>query len=378
MAALSSPLYSATISRSDRSSIASCSGSLISCNYKARVPEGAVPPGRCGSQQRPGRWMERARQPNMQLASGLQSSNQAPEIRRQRAVTTTAASNVQEGLTEAANSEALTRPAGVDAMQLTYLEGNSWHFEVAGIGILVDPIIGMALDFSVPWLYSATKIETKDLTLDDLPPYEVLLITQGFDDHCHLNTLRPLFQKRPDLPVIASPNAEGMLQGLFPNVTYLEPGETTDFTGSNGEVLTVKATAGPVLGPPWQRPENGYVVRSQSTNGSLYLEPHCVYKPDVAAEAPVQVVITPVVKQQLPAFTLVSGQEDAAVLAKLLQAQYVVSMANAELNATGPLSVLVQPVGTAQSFQKILSEKLPSAKFLEPKPGFPLPIPPPN
>lgn len=28
---------------------------------------------------------------------------------------------------------------------------------------------------------------------------------------------------------------------------------------SDGSQVKVKATAGPVLGPPWQRPENGYV-----------------------------------------------------------------------------------------------------------------------
>lgn len=36
-----------------------------------------------------------------------------------------------------------------------------------------------------------------------------------------------------------------------------------------------------------------------------------------------EIVITPVIKQLLPYFLLVSGQEDAVRLAKLLQAKYV-------------------------------------------------------
>lgn len=38
---------------------------------------------------------------------------------------------------------------------------------------------------------------------------------------------------------------------------YLEPGQSYVSEGSNGSKVKVQATAGPVLGPPWQRPENG-------------------------------------------------------------------------------------------------------------------------
>lgn len=41
-------------------------------------------------------------------------------------------------------------------------------------------------------------------------------------------------------------------------VTYLEAGESLELLGRNGAKLSIQATAGPVLGPPWQRPENGY------------------------------------------------------------------------------------------------------------------------
>lgn len=53
----------------------------------------------------------------------------------------------------------------------------------------------------------------------------------------------------------------------------------------------------------------------------MYLEPHCVFSGDLSAEGPVDVVVTPVVKQELPAFTLVSGQEDAVEVAKQLKAK---------------------------------------------------------
>lgn len=40
-------------------------------------------------------------------------------------------------------------------------------------------------------------------------------------------------------------------------VTYLEPGQASEIEGKNGSKARVQATVGPILGPPWQRPENG-------------------------------------------------------------------------------------------------------------------------
>ncbi|KAG9136062.1 hypothetical protein Leryth_026779 [Lithospermum erythrorhizon] len=147
--------------------------------------------------------------------------------------------------------------SGTDMFRLTYLEGNSWLWEVGGLKLLVDPILVGNLDFGIPWLYDAAKKFLKDFQLDDLPDVDCLLITQSLDDHCHLKTLNPLSQKFPNLRVIATPNAKPLLDPLFSNVTYLEPGEETNIEASNSLPVKVRATAGPVLGPPWQRPENG-------------------------------------------------------------------------------------------------------------------------
>lgn len=143
-------------------------------------------------------------------------------------------------------------------------------------------------------------------------------------------------------------------------VVYLEPGQSFNMAASNGSQVNVKATAGPVLGPPWQRPENGYahtpscefhirlrffcmtssvecwqidflcikfycryLVTSPQGQLTLYLEPHCVYDKTFLEKERADIVITPVIKQLLPSFTLVSGQEDAVQLAKTLCAKYV-------------------------------------------------------
>ncbi|PKU85963.1 hypothetical protein MA16_Dca001794 [Dendrobium catenatum] len=261
-----------------------------------------------------------------------------------------------------------------DAFELTYLEGNSWLWNTDGVNVLVDPILVGNLDFGVPWLYDAAKKVLTTFRLENLPAVDCLLITQSLDDHCHVKTLRPLSEKHPNLPVFSTPNAESILRSLFRNVTYLEPGQTSEFEGRNGGKLNILATAGPILGPPWQRPENGYIITSRRSNLKLYYEPHCVYNKSFLKEYKVDILITPVIKQLLPSFTLVSGQEDAVHLAKLLQAKYIVPMKNGDLNGKGFLSSIIRSEGTVESFKELLKEELPDAHVLEPQPGVPLEI----
>ncbi|KAF7827846.1 uncharacterized protein G2W53_019010 [Senna tora] len=261
-----------------------------------------------------------------------------------------------------------------DVFKLTYLEGNSWVWNVGGANILVDPILVGNLDFGIPWLYDAAKKFLKKFQLSDLPGIDCLLITQSLDDHCHLKTLRPLSEKSPNLSVIATPNAQKLLDPLFKNVTYLEPGQISEIETSNGSKIRVKATAGPVLGPPWQRPENGYLVESPQGQLTLYYEPHCVYNQSFVEKEQADIVITPVIKQLLPNFTLVEGQEDAVKLAKLLKAKFIVPMKNGDLDSKGFLASLVKAEGTLESFKEILSKELPDAKVLDPIPGVPVEI----
>ncbi|XP_058087694.1 uncharacterized protein LOC131234764 isoform X2 [Magnolia sinica] len=263
---------------------------------------------------------------------------------------------------------------GDGSIKLTYLEGNSWLWDVSGVKILVDPILVGNLDFGIPWLYDAAKKFLKNFQLNDLPELDCLIITQSLDDHCHIKTLRPLSKMLPDLRVISTPNAETILNPLFRNVTYLEPGQSSEIEGKNGSKVSVRATAGPILGPPWQRPENGYLIMSPQSQLTLYYEPHCVYNQSFLQKESADVVITPVIKQLLPAFTLVSGQEDAVALAKLLQAKFIVPMKNGDLDSKGLLSSIVYAKGTIESFKELLSRELPDAEVLEPRPGVPLEI----
>lgn len=260
------------------------------------------------------------------------------------------------------------------SLQVTYLENNSFIWEVAGVTFLVDPVLVGKLDFGIPVLYNAGKKYLKEFTLGDLPPLDALLITQGYDDHCHKKTLDPLSKLFPDLKVIATPNAESILKEFYPQATYLEPGDSTVLKWPNGTEVKIRASPGPVLGPPWQRPENGYFLEVQNPKFSLYYEPHCISDRSILQNEQVDVIVTPVVKQVLPAYTLVSGMEDAVELVKILKPRYVVSMKNGDLDAKGLLALVVKETGSLDDFKDLLEKDNLSVEVLEPQPGIPLPV----
>nr|ABK22966.1 unknown [Picea sitchensis] len=297
-------------------------------------------------------------------------------------------------------------------LRLTYLEGNSWLWEVSGTRVAVDPILVGNLDFGIPWLYDAAKKTLKNFRLEDLQELDCLLITQSLDDHCHMKTLKPLSKIYPDLCVVSTPNAEPILKDLFDEVIYIEPGQSTRLRGKNGSEIDIRASAGPILGPPWQRPENGtiskvsladitgqrhifevfavqstreasrltflklgYFIEAHDPKFILYYEPHCVYNKSLLEGQHADVIITPVIKQLLPAFTLVSGQEDAVELARLLNARFIVPMNNGDLESKGILSSILYTDGTMESFKALLSKALLDVQVLEPTPGLPLEVP---
>ena len=246
-------------------------------------------------------------------------------------------------------------------LSVRFLEGNTWLLDICDLKILIDPILTGSLDFGIPWLYRGEKkFIDQDYELKSLAAScDYVLISQGFDDHAHSPTLRQLAKLRPNLPFIIPPSARGTLAACdIPDkcIEVLTHGGKT--TLRKGKVCIVLiATSGALLGPPWQQKENGYIIRpsadSEKSFPSVYYEPHCMYEErDLRRYSPVDYAITPVVAQELPAFTLVAGGQKALDLARLLKST-IIPMANAELNASGLLSGIVKSEGKYAEFKAL-------------------------
>ena len=272
-----------------------------------------------------------------------------------------------------------------DTALLTYLEINGWVLSTGGVTILIDPILEGALDFGIPAIYSASKKSMPSTGLSELlPPIDCLLITQGLDDHAHERTLKKLANLDGSVPIIAPPSARRTLEksgfGSGANVRYVRPGDdilvNQRFNGDTGEgyeSVKLRATTGALVGPPWQARENGYIIRS-CKGPSVYIEPHVEYNiKELKREEPVDVVITPLSGQGLPAFELVHGPSDAIKLVEILRPKYVLSMPNGDIDAKGLASPLVQSVGTPEQFRRLLKrigkEGEPTAQVVNTIPG---------
>jgi len=185
-------------------------------------------------------------------------------------------------------------------MHATYFGANGWLLELGPLRVLVDPWLTGPLQFPPgPWFFQGELAQEQPAPTQ----LDLLLLTQGLDDHCHPASLALL---PPELPVVGSASAAAKARQLgFTQVQALTPGQQHQLGG-----LRVTATAG----APVPQVENGYLLEHPS--GSLYLEPHG-YLPASLAPQRLDAVITPVVDLGLPvAGAFVRGTQ---VLPQLLE-----------------------------------------------------------
>jgi L-ascorbate metabolism protein UlaG (beta-lactamase superfamily) len=83
----------------------------------------------------------------------------------------------------------------------------------------------------------------------------------------------------------------------------------------------------------------------------------------------VDYVITPVVKQKLPAYTLVDGGEKALRLAEILKAKYVVPMMNGDLEQKGVLSGIIQSECSTEEFEQLVKSSRSKIQVISKQPG---------
>jgi len=250
-------------------------------------------------------------------------------------------------------------------MKLTRIDLNSWIFQVAGQTILVDPwLVDPLVFYGQPWLYTASHLHPPAFTPETLPPIDLILLSQGVEDHCHQPTLERLERS---LPVVASPTAAKVVKHLgFQSVTTLTHWQEMTW----GDRLQITAVQGAEI-QPGQR-ENGYLLRDLATGDSLYYEPH------LAPAAPllrdrlgnVRVVITPMIGQIFPLLgQVIMGPTQALSLVEVLRPQYVLPTTRGEIRVSGILPALIRTVGSVAEFRDRLTASGLPTQLILPQPG---------
>jgi L-ascorbate metabolism protein UlaG (beta-lactamase superfamily) len=245
-------------------------------------------------------------------------------------------------------------------MDVTWLDSNSWLLAIAGQRILVDPwLVGDLVFGHQAWLFKGEHPESRPMP----EAVDLILLSQGLEDHAHPPTLKALDKS---IPVVGSASAAKVAKDLgYRQVISLNHGES--FTLN--DAVAIKAVPGSPIGPTTV--ENGYVLRALSTGHSLFYEPHGFHPPSLKDEAPVDVVITPVLDLALPLLgPIIRGQKGALELVEWLQPQVVLPTADAaEVYYSGLLLSLLRAVGSADALQAALQAQGYATRVVSPQVG---------
>ena len=245
-------------------------------------------------------------------------------------------------------------------MHLTYLDSNSWLVELGGKRILIDPwLVGDLIFGNLNWFFKGSRRQQHPIPEN----IDIILLSQGLSDHTHVPTLKRLDR---NIPVVASPNAASVVRQLgYFQVTALAHGETFTLNDS----VNVKATRGSSIGPTLV--ENGYLLKELESGRTIYYEPHGYHSPQLKLDAPVDVVITPIVDLELPLLgPIIKGTNSTLELAKELEPQIILPTASGgDVVFEGLLMKLLHTVGSVEEFQSLLEQNNLSTRVIEPLSG---------
>lgn len=245
-------------------------------------------------------------------------------------------------------------------MQLTYFDSNSWLIELSGKRILLDPwLVGDLVFGNLSWLFRGTKTTSRPLPEN----IDLILLSQGLEDHAHTPTLKQLDH---NIPVVASPNAAKVVKELgYTQITILGHEENYIFENA----VEIKATPGSPVGPTLV--ENGYILKALDNGLSLYYEPHGYHSSTLKDLSPIDVIITPIIDLKLPLLgSVIKGQKKALQVCQWLHPQVILpTAAGGDINFEGILTSILSTEGSSDNFRNLLQQNKLSTQVLEPKSG---------
>ena len=191
----------------------------------------------------------------------------------------------------------------------TYLGSNGWIVEFEKLKVVIDPWIEGDLVFPLgEWFFKGTLKET----IPTPKNINLILITQGLPDHCHIPSLNK-FPK--DIKIICPESAYRIVKKIgFKNINVINPSEKTEVNE-----FKIEATSG----APVPKVENGYIIESE--NGSFYIEPHGFFDKKKKPRK-LDAVITPTKNLGLPLLgSFVKGADVIAELVEAFDPRYILS-----------------------------------------------------
>lgn len=245
-------------------------------------------------------------------------------------------------------------------MNLTWLDSNSWLIEMGGQNILLDPWLVGSLTFgNFVWLFKGEKRFKREIPAQ----IDLILLSQGLEDHAHPPTLKELGK---NIPVVGSPGAAKVAKELeYTQVTTLNHTESFKL----GDQVEIMAVPGSPVGPTTT--ENGYVIKDLASGKTIYYEPHGYHSKTLKDLGSINAIITPIIDLKLPLLgAVIKGQKSALEVCQWLKPEFIIPTAGGgDIVFEGLLMSFLRAEGSVEEFQSLLSEKNLSTRVIDPKPG---------
>ena len=194
--------------------------------------------------------------------------------------------------------------------EATYLGSNGWLIKFEKTNLIIDPWLHGDLIFPPGEWFFKGSLDNEIIIEENI---NLILITQGLPDHCHIPSLQK-FKKNTN--IICPNSAKNILKKLgFTSIKVLKPSEKII-----QQELEIEATAG----APVPLVENGYIVKDKKGKG-FYIEPHG-YLDEKLKIQEIDAVITPTINLDLPLVgSFVKGADVIPKLINTFNPKYILS-----------------------------------------------------
>ncbi len=229
----------------------------------------------------------------------------------------------------------------------TYLGSNGWFINFKKTNLIIDPWLKGDLIFPPgEWFFKGSL--DQEISIDK--NVDLILLTQGLPDHCHIPTLE-MFSK--DIPIICPKSACEVLKKIgFSLIKMLKPTEKIHQFN-----LSIEATAG----APVPQIENGYIVKDDEDN-SFYIEPHGYLDENLDMQK-LDAVITPTKNLELPLVgSFVKGADVIPKLINKFNPKYILS---STVGGDAKYSGLLNNLISVQDYEQKLNCNLVDLKSMQ-------------
>ena len=228
-----------------------------------------------------------------------------------------------------------------------YLGSNGWLIKFEKTNLLIDPWLTGDLVFPPGKWFFKGSLDNDILIEEDI---NIILLTQGLPDHCHIPTLMK-FNKNID--IVCPISAKGILTKLnFTSIKVLKPSEKFNQHG-----LEIEATAG----APVPQVENGYIVKDLEGRG-FYIEPHGYLDENLKSQE-IDAVITPIMNLELPVVgAFVKGADVLPKLINTFNPKYILS---STIGGEARYSGLLNKIISVQEYTKEIKCNLVNLKSMD-------------